>query len=153
MAPPLSPRQMEELFDAREVVEIAAINRASAHLQTLVPALAKAHDNHRTAAEHFASVNQAEQPTRYRKYFEADWNFHETILRNCGNLYLLEMADLTITHTHRVRHNLSHGLSDSSVVLAEHEEILVAFQRRDIAEAAEAMRKHIAKTRNRALQW
>lgn len=152
VAPPLSQRQVEELFDAREVVELAAVHRASAHLQILVPSLAAAHAQHRAAAEHLNTMIGADKPAGYRKYFEAGWSFHETILRNCGNRYLLQMADLTITHSHRMRHNVSQGFSNTDRTLTEHEEILSAFQRNDIAEAAEAMRNHIAKARQRALR-
>jgi DNA-binding GntR family transcriptional regulator len=151
VAPPLSGEQLQELFDAREVVEVAAVKRAAANLDELLPALADAHERHRQAAELFESIDAADRTAGYRKYFEADWNFHETILRNSGNRYLHQMAESASTHTHRMRQSVTEGSSDTALALAEHEAVLVAFQRGDIEGAAQAMGAHIANARARAL--
>jgi len=151
VAPPLSEEQMKELFDAREVVEVAAVQRAAGHLEALLPALAEAHEKHRQAAELFQGTEPAGRTAGYRKYFEADWNFHETILRHCGNRYLHQMAESTSTHTHRMRQSASEGSDDTALALAEHEAVLKAFQRGDVPAAAQAMGAHISNARTRAL--
>lgn len=151
VAPPLSEEQMRELFDARAVVEIGAVQRAAGHLEKLLPALEEAHMNHRQAAELFESIDPSERAAGYRKYFEADWNFHETILRNCGNRYLHQMAESTSTHSHRMRQSAAHGSNDTALALAEHQAVLAALQQGDMTAAARAMARHIENARDRAL--
>lgn len=151
VAPPLSEEQMKELFDARSVVEVAAVQRAAGHLEQLLPALAEAHEQHRLAAELFQNMDPTARAAGYRKYFEADWNFHETILRNCGNRYLQQMAQSTSTHTHRMRQSATEGSNDTALALGEHEAVLAAFQSGDVAAAAKAMEAHISNARTRAL--
>lgn len=151
VAPPLSEEQMRELFDAREVVEVAAVQRAAAHLDELLPALAEAHLRHRQAAELFQGSDPTDRTAGYRQYFEADWKFHETILRNSRNRYLLQMAQSASTHTHRMRQSAAEGSNDTALAVAEHEAVLTAFQRGDVDAAAKAMATHIANARARAL--
>lgn len=151
VAPPLNVEQMKELFDARLVVEVAAVARAASGNHELVPELRQAHDQHSSAADAFRDAPPQSRLGEYRRYFEADWNFHETILRHCGNRFLQQMAQMASTHTHRLRQSARHGSDDMSLAIAEHGEILEAFERGDGDAAARAMDRHINGAKRRAL--
>jgi DNA-binding GntR family transcriptional regulator len=151
VAPPLSQDQMRELFDARAVIEVAAVERASNNLETLLPLLTEAHARHQQAADLFESIESAERAAGYRKYFQADWSFHQTILANCGNRYLQQMAESTSTHSHRMRQSAAHGSNDTALAVTEHETVLRALQRGDVEDARRAMADHIARAGERAL--
>lgn len=151
VAPPLSRGQMEELFDARAIVEVAAVERTSAHLDSLLPALVEAQEEHRQAAALFQDANPAERAAGYRRYFEADWKFHETILQKCGNRYLHQMAQTASTHSHRMRQSATHGSNDTALAVTEHQAVLDRLAQGDVAGAARAMKEHIANARTRAI--
>lgn len=151
VAPPLNVEQMKELFDARLVVEVAAAARAASANHELVAELREAHERHKSAAEDFRNSDHQSRLGEYRRYFEADWNFHETILRHCGNRFLQQMAQMASTHTHRLRQSARHGSDDMSLAIAEHAEILEAFEQGNGDAAAEAMERHIHGAKRRAL--
>ena len=151
VAPPLSREQMQELFEARAIVEVAAVERAGTQLPTLLPALTDAQEQHRLAAAVFETMNPEERAAGYRRYFEADWHFHETILANCGNRYLSQMAQSTSTHSHRMRQSASHGSNDTALAVSEHQAVLDCLQQGDVPGAAKAMSTHISNACARAL--
>lgn len=151
VAPPLNVEQMKELFDARLVVEVAAAARAVSANHELVTELREAHENHQSAADRFRDADPQARLGEYRRYFEADWNFHETILRHCGNRFLQQMAQMASTHTHRLRQSARHGSDDMSLAIAEHAEILMAFEQGEPDAAAQAMDRHISGAKKRAL--
>jgi DNA-binding GntR family transcriptional regulator len=151
VAPPLSVEQMKELFDARRIVEVAAAARAVSDNAALVEELREAHQRHQKAAEGFRNADPQSRLGEYRRYFEADWNFHETILRHCGNRFLQQMAQMASTHTHRLRQSARHGSDDMALAIAEHGEILQAFEEGDSQAAAQAMDQHIHGAKRRAL--
>lgn len=151
VAPPLSREQMQELFDARAIIEVAAVERVGAQLPALLPALVEAHEQHRRAAAVFETMDPSERAAGYRRYFEADWRFHETILENCGNRYLSQMAQSTSTHSHRMRQSASHGSDDTALAVSEHQAVLECLQQGDVHGAARAMGTHISNACARAL--
>lgn len=151
VSPPLSVEQMRELFDARLVVEVAAAARAVPASNEVVAELRDAHEEHQSAAEVFRTADPSSRLGEYRRYFEADWNFHETILRHCGNRFLQQMAQMASTHTHRLRQSASHGSDDMSLAIAEHADILRAVEGGDSQAVAQAMERHINGAKKRAL--
>lgn len=151
VASPLTVEQMKELFEARRIVEVAAVARAADNSKELLPDLVQAHEDHQQAAAKFHQAGSDEKLAEYRRYFEADWNFHSTILSHCGNRFLQQMAQMASTHTHRLRQSARHGSDDMALAIAEHERILRAFQQGDGAVAARAMEMHIDGVQQRAL--
>lgn len=154
VAPPLSPEQMAELVDARIVVELAAVERAAAHAETLVPQLRAAHARHAGVIAELSVL--ADQPASrtaatMRRYFDADWGFHVVIMQASRNRYLLQMLEGLGTHVHRLRQAVGHGISDGETALHEHAEILYAFESGGAPAAVEAMRRHLEGVRSRAV--
>ncbi|GHB48501.1 GntR family transcriptional regulator [Streptomyces viridiviolaceus] len=148
VAPPLSPEQLAELFDMRGILEVAAVERAVAHTDDLLPELRAAHARHVLAAHRVRKLRGAEgQPTDFadlREYFAADWEFHLTIIRAAGNRFLSQSVESLGTHVHRLRQTVDHGTMDLEQAIDEHAAILAAFETRDPERPRAAMRDHLA---------
>jgi len=148
VAPPLSAEQLLELFDMRTILETAAVQRAAAHADELVPELRAAHARHVLAA-HEVQKRRApgERPadfTDLREYFAADWEFYLTIIRAAGNRFLAQAAESLSAHVHRLRQTVHHGTMDMDQAIEEHAAILAAFETGDPAAVQEAMRSHLS---------
>lgn len=152
IAPPLDERQMAELLDARELVELAAVERASAHLDDLLPRLRAAHARHaETAARVTGGGPLGSGAAAVRAYSDADWAFHTAITDASRNRYLAQMLSGLGFHAHRMRQDVGRGVSDAADAVREHAAILAAFEARDAAAALAAMREHMTRVRERAV--
>ncbi|OAH14006.1 GntR family transcriptional regulator [Streptomyces jeddahensis] len=147
VAQPLSPRQMAELIDTRTVLEVAAVERAAAHADDLVPELRAAHAQHVLSAHQVRKFRgEGGHPTGFadlREYFAADWEFHLTIIRAADNRFLLQLAESLSAHVHRLRQTVDHGAMDVDQAVSEHAAILAAFESGDPQRPVEAMRAHM----------
>lgn len=154
VAQPLSEEQMNQLMDARRVIEIAAVERAVEDAEHLVPVLKKAHRDHVRAVEDYGldtpegarSVSEDE----VLEYFRADWAFHEAIIKSAGNPFLQQMSSTLGANVHRMRQTMGVGLTDALDAVAEHADILAAFEAGDKKAAVAAMRRHLKKVGGRA---
>jgi DNA-binding GntR family transcriptional regulator len=154
VAPLLAAAQMAELVDARELLELGAMELITGGLDVLVPRLEEAQRKHETAAQQLVDL-PADDPSilvRMREYFEADWSFHLAILAHSGNRYVLQMAEGLGGHLHRRRQGVVVGVNDSRQAVREHAAILAAFQQGNLRGAVEAMRNHMDRIRERSLQ-
>jgi DNA-binding GntR family transcriptional regulator len=154
VTPPLSPSRMSELMDARDVIEVAAVRRAMPVGQHVLEELEKVSVQHRTAAQRVLAIQRrhSDRPSwaTLRTYFTLDWDFHRVFLRNCGNPYLLELAEFLAPHVHRLRQCVSGGVSDVEKAVAEHALILEAAREGDPQSTAAAMHNHLSGVRARA---
>ena len=153
VAPPLAPNELEQLFDARLVIESAAAGGAVAAGTTAVSALRDAHAGHVAAADQVVAAHtEAGVPLEVTKaYFAADGEFHRQLFLAAGNHYLLEMHDGLGALTHRMRQAALTGPDDVLEAVAEHEAILHAVERGDAEAAVACMRGHLEKVRERSL--
>lgn len=153
VAPPLGSAQISELFDARMVLEVGAVDLALNDVDGLVPDLRAAEARHEEVAQRVreARADGVVPLPLFREYFEADWGFHRAILERSGNRFLQEMADSVGTHLHRMRQSVMHGLTDVDEAVAEHNAIVAAFASDDPMTARAAMRRHIENVRARAI--
>ncbi|WRH18668.1 FCD domain-containing protein [Microbacterium sp. JZ37] len=154
VAPPLAPEELEQLFDARLVIETAAAGGAVRGGAAAVTALRAAHAGHVDAAEAvIAAHDDAGVPLEVTKaYFAADGEFHRQLFLANGNHYLLEMHDGLGALTHRMRQAVMGGPDDVREAVAEHETILDAVERGDAEAAVACMRAHLEKVRARSLR-
>jgi DNA-binding GntR family transcriptional regulator len=155
VSPPLTPARTADLIDARAVVEVAAIRRATPVSAQVLAELETVSNRHRAAAVRVRKMAER-HPDRLdwatmRKYYTIDWEFHLIFLRNCNNPYLLEMAEGLAPHVHRLRQSMHHGAIDVEQAVAEHATILEAVRTGDPEVAAAAMTVHISAVRSRAL--
>lgn len=152
VAPPISGRQLEALFDARHVLEGGVTELAAADSLALVPLLEDALAKHREVTIRVKeSAAAGEIPVELlREYFSADWGFHHMIFEAARNPFLLDMSEAISTRVHRLRQTMQTGVSDAEEALLEHLSVLEAFKTGDPHLAGDAMRSHIEKTRARS---
>lgn len=155
VAAPLSSDEIGQLNDARMIVELGALDKALEHRFSLRPLLESAQAHH---LEVMADISQTPPPTveaeriaAYRRYFDADWAFHFTIMRHANNRFILQMAESLGSHVHRLRQSVELGLNDMAEATREHGAILRALQDDDIAATMQAMREHLEAVRLRSL--
>lgn len=152
VAPPMTDAQVQELFDARIVLELGAVRLAAREATQVVPRLEAALAAHRTAAD--AVGRSAQQGPLsvavLRDYFSADWAFHQVLFEATRNPFLLDMSESISTRAHRMRQTLSTGVSDAEHAIREHAVVMDAFRDGDADAAVEAMRLHLDQVRGRA---
>lgn len=135
VAPLMSSEQLDELFDMRMILEIAAAERAAERAPEVVAELQVAHARHVLAAHHVQQLRgSGEEPDDFsdlREYFAADWEFHLTIFRAAQNTFLLESIESLNAHMQRLRQTVNRGKLDMPQAISEHTEILKAFEASD----------------------
>ncbi len=154
VAPPLGPEQLDELFEARIMLEVEAARLAAPRAASLLPALRQAHEHHHEMGERVtAAMRGGEVPIRtIHDYFDADNAFHLVILDAAGNRYVQDMYANLGALTHRMRQAVIRGTSDVSEAAAEHAAILEAFAGGDPDLPVRALRAHIEGVRARSLE-
>lgn len=152
VSPPLTVQQMRELVDAREILEVAALERAMTDMEHLVPDLTQAHNDHIKVLKKIDARTSGviSGISNYREYFDADWAFHLAIIRNANNRYILQTMENLGTHVHRLRQSYTQGISDAHNALDEHAVVLSAVTSGDPALAMAAMRLHLDGVRGRS---
>ena len=145
VAEQLTRAQMDELLEMRELLEVAAAERAARGAVDLAPALREVHEQHAA----LLAEPVADDHSGHRKIFEADWAFHRVILDHAANRFLSQMADDLGAHVHRMRQTIITEHYDLAEALAEHAAILAAFEAGGDG-AADAMRAHMEGVRRRA---
>ncbi|GAA4428484.1 GntR family transcriptional regulator [Georgenia halophila] len=152
VAPPMSREAMEQLFDARVLLEEGAARRAVAHRESLVPQLRRVLEEQR---DHGAALVDAPEGDASVKdlsdYLADDRAFHDAIFQATGNRFFIEMARHISVHGQRLRQFVEHHHVDAELAVAEHERILRAMEAGDADEVAETMRVHILAVRERTL--
>jgi len=152
VAPALTPTQMGQLVDAREIVEIGALERAWDRLDDLIVDLKVAHAHHIRV---LAGIEEEGHGlisgiAAFRKHFEADWGFHLTIIMHTDNPFIAQMAEGLGSHVHRLRQSYHQGDSDAHDALEEHARVLDAIEARSLTLARAAMLAHLNGVRLRS---
>ena len=151
VAPPLNAHQIHDLCEARLILEVGALDTALWRLEGLSTELQDAHEHHMRTAERLMQIpRDHRQLSDFRPYFEADWSFHWILMQHAHNDYLLQMAESLGSHVHRLRQSVASGLTDASLALAEHGEVLAAVQRGDLEGTREALRQHLQEVERRS---
>lgn len=151
VAPPLDACQMEQLFDARIMLETTAARLASTASERLVAELEAAEEVHRRAGDKLIAGRAAGSLDieLAAEYLAADTTFHEVIFRGCGNDYLLEMSENLAAQIHRMRQIVLREVNDVRESILEHEAIVRAFASGDPDAPEAAMRAHVERVRER----
>lgn len=154
VAPPLSRDQLEELFEARMMLETTATALATPHRRLLLAELRQAEAEHRRAGgEVIAAIarGDADDVALTTSYFSSDAAFHQVIFDHCGNHYIRQMSETLGAQLHRLRQTVLRGVDDVNEAIAEHESIVAAFESGAPDAPERAMRAHIAHVRSRSL--
>lgn len=136
----MTPVQVRELSEMREVLELAALRlamerhpkRLASLLEALLPQMAQA-----VAAAEF---------THYR---QLDRRFHQTIAELSGNAYLVDAYTAIAWRIQTLRNRLSRDAELNRSSLEEHTRLLERIVARDAAGARDLLAKHIGHTRER----
>lgn len=152
VAPPLSRGAMEELFDARQLIETGAARVALRNQAELLPILRDRHERHRTHTELIRSLNASDPAyeTALGEYLKADWGFHQAIFDATRNRFITHMSQRISTHSQRLRQFVDTQMLDAENALEEHGRILDAAESGDVEAVVAAMASHIDSVRKRA---
>lgn len=152
---PLTLDEIGQLNDARMILELGALDIALQRRDTLMPLLDAAQKQHLDVVAAIADSptpeHESERIGAYRRFFDADWAFHFTIMQHANNRYILQMADVLGSRIHRLRQSVELGLRDMKEATQEHGRILRALQDDDPDMTMRAMREHLAAVRSRSL--
>jgi len=147
IAPPLTSEQLEQLMDARRLIEIGAIEHAcrnggEAFRFDLATALAA----QKAAVDALHSAKPADRAERVAlewRVIEADLRFHQVIFDHTHNQFIRMLADALCAQLYRVRQSAEQGVYDSTQALAEHRMILDAVAAGDPTTAERSMKDHM----------
>ncbi|MBB2899475.1 DNA-binding GntR family transcriptional regulator [Kineococcus radiotolerans] len=143
-APLLSPEELAQLVDVRLLVEPGNAERACARSDdAFVARLWSAVEDQRTAPTGPGYAG-------FKHYLEADWSFHELVAQGTGNPFIVRTLDSFRGFVQRL-HQVEERVSDADESVSEHEAIVRAFEQRDPAAAAAAMRAHLRGVLDRAV--
>jgi DNA-binding GntR family transcriptional regulator len=144
VAPLFSATELDELMDARAVLEPENAFRAcSTSAPDLIPQLARSIDD--------LAEFKDNQASSIRPYWQADERFHRLIAEGANNRFLLSAYTALGGHVQRFRLFGGLGVSDADFAIAEHLEILAAFEAGDAGLARAKMADHIAMVKHRAI--
>jgi DNA-binding GntR family transcriptional regulator len=140
-------RLVREAFQLREIVETAAVSHFA------LTASAAAIAEQRSALDRIIQGAAAGITDALLAEAQAvDWGFHDAIIEHMGNRLLTEVHRVNVI---RIRVIMRDRAALSPEVLpqafGEHATILSAIERRDPADAADALRAHLGSARQRAL--
>jgi len=145
VAPKLTPQEVDDLMDARSVVETALTERAARRVDPdFLTALS-------TSIEKLSSAPTGPGFAEYHAYWEADERFHDLIAHQAGNSFLYRAFHALGGQAQRFRLFGNLGVSDAGSAVTEHTVVLDALTRGDVEAAAAAMTAHILGVRTRAL--
>jgi len=154
VAAPLTAAQLNELTEARVMLESTAARLATPAGEELLSELTAALDAHRVAGAHLldTTATGSSNLSDTTDYFARDVDFHRVIFRHCNNRYLQDMSETLGGQLHRMRQTALYGDIDVTDALIEHEAILEAFRSGDQDAPARAMKHHIEQVGIRSLE-
>ncbi|WP_328291618.1 GntR family transcriptional regulator [Kineococcus sp. NBC_00420] len=144
-APLLSAEELAQLVDVRLLVEPGNAERACVRTDdAFVARLWSAVEDQRSAPTGPGYAG-------FKHYLEADWSFHELVAEGTGNPFIVRTLDSFRGFVQRL-HQVEERVSDADESVSEHEAIVRAFEQRDPAGAAQAMRAHLQGVLDRAVE-
>ncbi|MGO4492808.1 GntR family transcriptional regulator, partial [Arthrobacter sp. 2YAF22_2] len=144
VAPLFTPDELADLMDARLVIEPAnalmACRRADKDLTAQL-----AH-----AIADLKAAPRGPSFAEFRSYWEADERFHRLIATHANNQFLLSAYNALGGQVQRFRFFGGLGVTDADFAIAEHTEILHAFEAGDAELARAKMVAHIEGVKQRS---
>ena len=134
---PIEPRDVQDIFFMRRVLETAGIELATTRLSD-------------ESLDRLHSMRLPDGDTMTLEYDEVSQDFHRTIMEAAGNRRLLSTFDDLYNDVRRLQY-AGIGTPRPDLIHEEHVEILKALEARDPQLAAERMTEHIDNVKSRAL--
>ncbi len=142
----LSRRDLEETFDIRCALECLAAEKAAERLT----------DKAIERARKLAAIMQkpVKNDSQRKIHEQANWDFHEIVIRASGNQRLADMceslqAHIAMCRLHRLDDNWQTRLPQEQ---KEHQEIIEALEKRDAKALTKALRSHILRAKDALLE-
>lgn len=139
--------EIAESFEVRCVLEVYAVELAARRMTE------SQFENVRSIVEELRQLTRAEDWDQiYQKYVRLDYNLHRLIMEIAGNKRLKHVWEQVNVHGQMAR--IRYGTAEGQLDLAqkEHEEILHAFETRNIPQLQQAMSRHIERAKQSTLQ-
>lgn len=144
VAPLFTASELADLMDARLVIEPANAFMACSHADAdLTAQLGQAIDDLKAAP-------RGPSFAEFRSYWEADERFHRLIAEHANNQFLLSAYNALGGQVQRFRFFGGLGVTDADFAIAEHTEILRAFEAGDADLARRMMIAHIEGVKQRS---
>jgi DNA-binding GntR family transcriptional regulator len=144
VAPLFTPEELADLMDARLVIEPANAFMACKQAdQELTGQLQQ-------AIEDLKAAPRGPSFAEFRAYWEADERFHRLIAESADNQFLLSAYNALGGQVQRFRFFGGLGVTDADYAIAEHTEILKAFEAGDAGLARQKMIDHIEGVKQRS---
>jgi DNA-binding GntR family transcriptional regulator len=147
VADALTEREIGKLFDARLVLEPALTLEAG--LRATPEFMATLHSAVRDLEHSSASADTRAEG--FEHYWNADDTFHRLIAEQSGNPFLEQALSALNGHIQRFRLFSKRGQTSASHAAEEHEAVYQALLKRDAEGAAELMRRHLTRAKERIL--
>jgi DNA-binding GntR family transcriptional regulator len=143
IAPALTEKHINELYELRWVLEPLALQKAVPHLPDGLLARLRQNLEEATVARQVSSerLDQLEQ------------ELHVDLLGRCGNQALLRAVSLpqALLVAHHFLYRRTADLFESEPFLPEHLKVFNCLQRQDVAGACDALTEHLKVSRHRAM--
>lgn len=147
---PISETDLRDIYDQLQLIGCLALERSiergddewAKGVQQSFRALADATRRQEQGSE-------ADDDTRRRLASEAGaahWEFHNALYRACDSTWLMRFVQMLHAHSERYRRLSLHAAGSRRDTVHEHEEIMLAAQRRDTKAAVKALREHLGLT-------
>ena len=140
---PMDRTRYEEIYAAREMIEQWAAQSIVARISDEdISALSRLLEQTRLLLE-----NVSEDTFDYQQFSEYDGIFHLSLIKLCGNSYLMNFYASMNSHVQIVRVLSLAALKRSQETQVEHENILRAYEARDVEKVRVAQSIHLEKSR------
>ena len=143
MVAPITIKDIRELFDLRLILEVAAAERAAQNPSPEQIALLRG----------MAVVSyDLDDPESHTLFLKTNRNFHLTLAEAAANKRLVDMLGQLLNEMNRLFY-LGLRLRDSSEEMTrEHQEVVTALEKGDVAGAREIISRQIMSSRDRILE-
>lgn len=129
-------QDVKEVFESRRLIEQTAAEKLPTAPDAILQRMA-------ALVEAMADLTDGENARDYPRYLELDKDFHNSIVAILENRRLSEFYHSLRAYTYVARALVPAAERRISQTHAEHCEILVAFQQRDVARAKQAIATHL----------
>ncbi|MCI6296352.1 MAG: GntR family transcriptional regulator [Clostridiales bacterium] len=136
-----SAKDINEIFELRQILDIAAATKV---IREILPA-------DPTAFEQLRQVYQAENEMATASFVQHDEDFHDAVIRLCGNARMQAIYTDLRHQTRAFRSVTSRSSQRISKAKSYHEKIYHGFEARDLDATIDAIRKHVEYSREDAL--
>jgi DNA-binding GntR family transcriptional regulator len=137
VAPKPSPIELQQLFEARLILEIGAVEQGLRHISE-------------AALAELAEINRNIAKRRYGKTFEGfhefvrfNEQFHVLLVGLCRNPFIIEAYNHLGYHQRIMHSHHGRGVPDIERIVSEHEAIIETLRGNEPAAVRDAIRRHI----------